>query len=327
VRLPYLIFLLFPFASIAQSGFYGIDSKVAEIPFSDAKTLSQNLASLGKTDKEKVRAIFRWITEHIDYNIRPLGRTRGTPPKYYDAGDDTATTLAPLDERIAAKVLYKGVAFCDGYSRLFKTLCKFAGIKAEVIFGYARANTSRRFGVNHAWNAVYIDSSWYLLDVTWASGVINFSNQYVRQYDDSYFLTPPEAFIRDHYPEDPQWTLVSDPPVYREFARSPFRYSGSIKLGLNDYSPSKGVIEGIVGDTITIEFNTRAEVRNFYVSESPVFDSVSMTEYPFTISNQRFSFKYNITSATGEWLYVFCNDELMLKYKLNIRRDVGLNNH
>jgi Uncharacterized protein involved in cytokinesis, contains TGc (transglutaminase/protease-like) domain len=32
--------------------------------------------------------------------------------------------------------------------------------------------TNRRFAVNHTWNSVYIDSTWYLLDVTWASGVV-----------------------------------------------------------------------------------------------------------------------------------------------------------
>ena len=326
VRLPYLIFLLFSLGSIAQSDFYSIDNKASEIPIADVKTLATQLSSLGKTDREKVRAIFRWITEHIDYNIKPIGRTRSKPEKFYDVDDDTGRTLPPLDERISAKVLYRGVAFCDGYSRLFKTLCAFAGIKAEVIYGYARTNASRRFGANHTWNAVYIDSSWHLLDVTWASGFVSYSNSYTRQYNNSYFLTPPDEFIRDHYPEDPQWTLLNDIPVYREFAHSPFRYSGSVKNGINNYLPSKGVIEGTVGETVTIEFNSKREIRNFYVSESPLFDSVRVLEYPFGVSNQKYSFKYNITPETGEWLYVFCNDELALKYKLNIRRDVGINN-
>jgi transglutaminase-like putative cysteine protease len=39
-------------------------------------TLAKQLASLGKTDREKVRAIFRWITEHIDYNVMPFGEVR-----------------------------------------------------------------------------------------------------------------------------------------------------------------------------------------------------------------------------------------------------------
>ena len=184
------------------------------------------MASLGKTDREKVRAIFRWITEHIDYNVMPFGQRKNITRQFYEEPDDSTVALPPLNERVAAKVLNKGVAFCEGYSRLFKTLCDHAGIKAEIIYGYARTNNNRRFAVNHTWNSVYIDSSWYLLDVTWASGVVCYGNEYIRQYNDFYFLTPPSEFIRDHYPEDLQWTLLNDPPVYREYGQSPFRYSG-----------------------------------------------------------------------------------------------------
>ena len=253
-----LIFLPLRFYSqVGQTNFYKIDSKVESIPVAKSDTLAKQLASLGNTDLEKVRAIFRWITEHIDYNVRPIGRSKKIHHLFYEEPDDSAAALPPLNERVAAKVLYKGVAFCEGYSRLFKTLCDHAGIKAEIIYGYARTNTNRRFGVNHTWNAVYIDSTWHLLDVTWASGVVSLCNEYIRQYNDFYFLTPPGEFIRDHYPEDPQWTLLSNPPVYREYNQSPFRYSGYIKAGINSYFPAKGVIDAAIGDTITIELKVR----------------------------------------------------------------------
>ena len=168
--------------------FIFIDSKVGSIPVAKADTLAKQLASLGKTDREKVRAIFRWITEHIDYNVMPFGQRKKIPRQFYKEPDYSNAALPPLNERIAAKVLNTGVAFCDGYSRLFKTLCDHAGIKAEVIYGYARTNNNRRFAVNTAWNSVYIDSSWYLLDVTWASGVVSYGNEYIRQYNDFYFL-------------------------------------------------------------------------------------------------------------------------------------------
>ena len=209
--------------------FYEIDNKVESIPSSKAHILAKQLAALGSTDKEKVRAIFRWITENIAYNVTPIGRKKNTPVLFYEEPDDSSASLPPLNERVAAKVLYKGVAFCEGYARLFKTLCDHAGIKAEIIYGYARTNNNKRFGVNHAWNAVYLDSAWHVLDVTWASGIVTFTNEYIRQYNDYYFLTPPEQFIRDHYPEDPQWSLLEYPPVYREYNQSPFRYSGYVK--------------------------------------------------------------------------------------------------
>ena len=322
--LAILFFLPLRFYSqVGQTNFYAIDSKVESVSVTKADELARQLALLGKTDREKVRAIFRWITEHIDYNVMPFGRGKKKPLSFYSEPDDSSVALPPLNERIAAKVLNTGVAFCEGYSRLFKTLCDHAGIKAEIIYGYARTNTNRRFGVNHAWNAVYVDSSWYLLDVTWASGFVSYGNEYIRQFNDFYFLASPSDFVRDHYPEDPQWTLLKDPPVYREFAQSPFRYSGYVKAGVSSYFPSKGVIDASVGDTVLIELKARKEISNFFVSESPVLDSVQLSKFSsVNTSGEKLVLKYSITTATGEWLYVFCNEELALRYKLNVKKEI-----
>jgi len=322
--LAILFFLPLRFYSqIGQTNFYAIDSKVESVSVTKADELARQLALLGKTDREKVRAIFRWITEHIDYNVMPFGRGKKKPRSFYSEPDDSNVALPPLNERIAAKVLNTGVAFCEGYSRLFKTLCDHAGIKAEIIYGYARTNTNRRFGVNHAWNAVYVDSSWYLLDVTWASGFVSYGNEYIRQFNDFYFLASPSDFVRDHYPEDPQWTLLKDPPVYREFAQGPFRYSGYVKAGVSSYFPSKGVIDVSVGDTVLIELKARKEISNFFVSESPVLDSVQFSKFSsVNTSGEKLVLKYNITTTTGEWLYVFCNEELALRYKLNVKKEM-----
>ena len=324
-----ILFCIFLFPTVLlhaqskQDNFYRIDNRVVSIPFGKADTLAKQLAALGNTEREKVRAIFRWITEHIDYNVRIYSRGKPGGPLFYEEPEDSSSALPPLNERVAAKVLYKKVAFCDGYARLFKTLCDHAGIQSEIIFGYARTNMSRKFAVNHTWNAVYIDNSWHLLDVTWASGFISYSSQYVKQYNDFYFLTPPEQFIRDHYPEDLQWTLLADPPDYREFAQSPFRYSGFLKAGVTNHFPAKGVIETTIGDTILVELKTKRELTNFYVSASPVFDTTSVALKP-VLNNEKFSFSYPVTPDAGEWLYVFCNEELALRYRLNVKRPVAM---
>jgi hypothetical protein len=116
---------------------------------------------------------------------------------------------------------------------------------------------------------------------------------------------------------------LKDPPVYREYAQSPFRYSGYIKAGINSYFPAKGVIDAAIGDTITIELKARREIVNFFVSESPVFDSTQAILFSPNTVGEKFSFKYNITAATGEWLYVFCNDEPALRYKLNVNKNTA----
>src|SRR4029079_2030806 len=162
------------FSQRKTASFSSIDWRAADIDASSPDTLAMQLTAPYSTDLEKVRAIFRWITEHIEYNTlrsQPYGIV------YYDDGIESAhdndSILQPLDLRVAEIVLKRRVAFCEGYARLFETLCDYAGIRSEVISGYSRTNmSSRQFRCNHKWNAVLIDSNWYLLDVTWASGYL-----------------------------------------------------------------------------------------------------------------------------------------------------------
>src|SRR6187549_1423825 len=109
IFLVILFFLPLRFYSqVGQTNFYAIDNKVGSISVAKTDTLAKQLASLGKTDREKVRAIFRWITEHIDYNVMPGGRGKKKPHSLYNEADDSSAALPPLDERVAAKVLKTG---------------------------------------------------------------------------------------------------------------------------------------------------------------------------------------------------------------------------
>ena len=141
------------------------------------------------------------------------------PIKFLPEPEDTSSVWKSAHEMTAEKVLRRRIAVCDGYAKLFKTLCEYSGIQSEVITGYAKNNTERslRFRTNHTWNAVRIDSVWHLLDVTWASGYVNYGEQFVQRTDESYFLPSPKVFFNDHYPEDLRWSLLENPPSLNEF--------------------------------------------------------------------------------------------------------------
>ncbi|MEO7984612.1 MAG: transglutaminase domain-containing protein, partial [Bacteroidota bacterium] len=224
----------------------------------ESAALATKLTAFAKTDLEKVTAIFKWITGNIAYRVKPNGKTEVVAVnalKTINSGADTEDgPLKPLNQRVAETVLEKRVAVCDGYARLFTTLCDHVGIRSEIIIGYARTVSNKpasRFGVNHYWNAVMIDSSWYLLDATWASGYISAGgHQFIRDYDGTYFLTPARIFFQDHYPDNARWTLLPGSPVPDEFRRSPFKQKSFTKYQITSFSPAGGVIETFVGDTI-----------------------------------------------------------------------------
>ncbi|MBC7949346.1 MAG: hypothetical protein H7Y42_15780 [Chitinophagaceae bacterium] len=298
-----------------------VDLAVRSLETSSPAILVREITSAQQTDREKVTSIFRWITGNISYNVKAWNR--GKRP-IYEEPEDTARTLKPLNQRVAETVLKRRIAVCDGYARLFKTLCDHAGVPSEIIMGYARtgAGSKRdRFKSNHTWNAVYLDSSWHLLDATWASGFTTHrGDAFVQQYDHKYFLASPGEFIVDHYPEDMSWTLLKDPPSLVEFNHTPFKYTGFVKTLINSYSPSKGVIEASLGDSIRFEVESSSIYGLLSVASTPPVDTIWNDDEPAIIGGRKKTCVYNVTDPTVEWLYVTCNGRIILRYRLQIRK-------
>ena len=290
--------------------------------------LAQQLTLSCSTELQKVRAIFYWITENIAYRTKPVRSRKKSSPDFIEDNNDT-TALKPLDERVAETVLENRLAVCDGYARLFKTLCSYSGIQAEVVNGYARTEASKkiqRFRPNHSWNAVWIDSAWQLLDVTWASGYISWhGGDFVRQLDEQYFLTAPDQFIREHYPDDLRWTLMDDPPLMPEFRHSPFKQKSFSKYQITAYSPAKGIIEASPGDTITIELETANAAKDRQVSSDPFLDTTlystatSALLAPSMQMNEKIIYTYITGPPTIQWLYILYNDDIIMRYKLLLK--------
>ena len=326
------ILTLLPATSFAQdwSGdYYTSEKKAGYVLTPDS--LARLLTNGYKTDRDKVTSIFRWITENISYNSRPYyNAVHSSSKRMYD--DEDTGALKPLSERVAIDVLKKRIALCDGYARLFKTLCDYAGIKSEVISGYADGGMGRRrlkFTSNHRWNAVYLDSAWHLLDVTWASGYMTYSsNDFIQNYNNHYFLTPADQFIRDHYPEELQWTLLPGPPAISEYRYSPFKLNAFIKFKIESFKPQTGIIEALPGDTIQFELETGNDEKRLFVADTPYVDSavIANATFPdssklgFSVAGNRVFCKYIVRSADVKWLHVIFNDEVIMRYKLNIKK-------
>lgn len=317
-----------PLASFAQES-YSFTKKAEYVLTPDS--LARMLTNDYKSDRDKVASIFHWITENITYNVRSHYSVNHSSAKNYYDDDDTGA-LKPLSERVAIDVLKRRIALCDGYARLFKTLCDYAGIKSEVISGYAdggMGHSRLKFASNHRWNAVYLDSAWQLLDVTWASGYITYSSSdFIQNYNNHYFLTPADEFIHDHYPEELQWTLLRQPPAISEFRYSPFKLNAFIKNKIISYKPQSGIINAFPGDTIQIELETGSDEKHLFVTDTSYVDSavIATVTLPdsanqkYTITGNRVLCKYIVTSVGAEWLHVILNDEVIMRYKLNIKK-------
>ena len=294
--------------------------------------LAKKLTANQNSELGKVTSIFKWITENISYRTKPDYRSQKTIDEIEVIDDGP---LKPLNERVAETVLNKRVAVCDGYARLFTTLCDYAGIRSEVVVGFAKSGTNKptqRFGVNHYWNAVMIGEKWFLLDATWASGYFTQrSNEFIREYDEKYFLTAPEIFIQDHYPDDARWTLLPDSKILDEFKWSPFKLKSYSKYHFTSFYPASGIIEASVGDTIKLSIETSIKELGRDVSPGLLIDSAIFSHSPSwvflkpdlsvkTASQNRFNYIYKVSSPDVEWLYLMYNDDLVLRYKINVKK-------
>ncbi|HTA62855.1 MAG TPA: transglutaminase domain-containing protein, partial [Bacteroidia bacterium] len=115
----------------------------------------------GKTiDQEKFDVIYAWVATNIRYDFR----------QYYSPSGTFAQRTS--------HILKTKRAVCLGYANLMDSLLTIAGITNTTVSGYAKDEI---FDVhdsiyldNHAWNAVKLDGLWYLYDVTWSTGHLEY---------------------------------------------------------------------------------------------------------------------------------------------------------
>jgi len=194
MKLNYLIIILsliiFTNHSKAQTSYSEIDKTWKKIPnnITKHKEIAHYLTRNINTEKEKIRAIYIWITHNIKYDYTKKNKN----------------STYPLSHNFSEEVLQKRKGVCLHYSSLFKTMAEDVGIKAYIINGISKNYKDSISALSHSWNAVKIDNSYFFLDLTWASGFV-INNIYVNEFRDIYFLSKADEFIKDHLPYDPIW--------------------------------------------------------------------------------------------------------------------------
>lgn len=329
MKLIFPVFLLVSSMCICQTvpiDFTLIDSSVKKVPSGVPGILAQNLTAPYETDIEKVRSIFKWITENIAYDTKGYYNLNDIYKGLYQPLDslDSATVYKNYNDNIVKKVLREKVAICDGYTRLFKTLCDYAKIKAEIVTGYVRwysdsiGEQTKRI---HAWNAVEIDGKWHLLDPTWASGFSNTDvTAFKKEYDDYYFLTPPDDLLNDHFPLDSKWLLLPHSITIKAFYNQPYLFSAFRKFKIKSYKPVTGVIETMVGDKILFELEADEPEKQMAVLASLRADSRDLLKPKNTVTGNKVAYLYDITSGETKELNVIYKGELAMRYRVRFKK-------
>lgn len=144
------------------------------------------------------------------------------------------------------------LSVCAGYSALFEAIGRAAGLTVRSVYGRARHSAADGMGEGHAWNAVKLDSRWYLIDTTWDAGDVD-AEGFHKRYKTWYFLIPPEVLLADHYPDENRWQLLAPPRTSGEYLRTPALRPEFFAHGLRLVSPDRAESDARGSVVVTID--------------------------------------------------------------------------
>ena len=163
----------------------------------DYSTFAEQLTSDCEGDYQKIRAIYEWICQTIEY--------------------DNTLSIHTADSCVDTR---RGV--CQAYCELFYRLAEAVDVNVEIISGKSKNKDGDIVDTGHAWLFAYTrENHGILLDPTWGSGTSD-GICFTRSDDPwDWFDVSPEWMILSHFPDDPSYQLLDDPLSLEEFASLP----------------------------------------------------------------------------------------------------------
>lgn len=175
---------------------------VPEASQATPETVGAYMAKTFPDEATRARAIHDFIADRTAYDVHSY-----RVPK----------ERAPQD---AVSTFTRHMGVCEGFARLFLAIAKSAGLEAQYLIGDAKGDGGQVDGNGHAWNAVKVAGTWYLVDVTWDAGPVN-NDLFEKKYGTEYLFTPAELFGLDHFPKEAAWQLRTPTISRGDFMRTP----------------------------------------------------------------------------------------------------------
>lgn len=210
--------------------------------FSDTKKATAVLLPFCKSDMDKARCIYSFVTHRIKYDFSSTA---------FDAND----------------VLKHKYAVCQGYANLIDAMFAEAQLQCKIITGYTKPNLSVRnhnlSRTNHAWNAVKIEGIWQLVDATWGAGFYDYgTRKFTAQYETNYFMASPLMMKYTHYSTDTIMTMLTGGLPAQTFIDYPYAWRGFEANNITSISPDKFKLKIKKGSNFIIEFSTNETVSD-----------------------------------------------------------------
>ncbi len=313
-----LFFFLIGYAGYSQN-ITSVDNIVKSYPrYTKPEQLANKIKQDFKDDASKVRAVFRWLTNNIHYNLEEYYQPKKVISFRYSTEAEKLQKLQEIKDEIVEKAFLTKLGVCEEYAQSFKKMADLLGIEAQVIKGYVR-NSAQEIGrvpntTNHAWNSVKIGNRWILLDATWAAGYL-LNGKWQKDFNEYFFAIDPEKIEQTHFPDDRKWQIVLDYNSLEDFYNQPIYSQGFLRTDLEIISPKKGniIVNRSKKIVLTIK-NLSASNRLYYIYKGerhPQQPEISYNGNLATVSIEN--------PGRNTELYLFLNRNLALEYRVNVQ--------
>ncbi|KAG6841900.1 hypothetical protein C0991_005630 [Blastosporella zonata] len=241
---------------------------------------------------EKARAIFTWLHHNIAYDAE----------SFLSGNVQTSTPESTLSS---------GLAVCDGYAGLFKSLAERVGIHVHKVTGHGKGIGYQatepglpipKYAGNHAWNCIFLDGEWHLIDSCWGAGALH-GSIYQQRFDARWFTSSPREFGRTHFPEDPSYQLISDddsgPVSWEDYIMEPAGPTIFVDFYNLDLWPT-----ALLPSTRTVQGGTRVFFSVFKRCEHMSTADSDNFVYLISVGNERVALEVNSEGGWGADVYI-----------------------
>ena len=225
-----LILLVFYSSNSFYQSYHKVDEKIQNYPqFKSINDLGIRIQNNFSSDINRIRAAFSWVARNIYYNETLEEVFQPKKRLAYHSKSDKQKAIRKIELGKINRAFQNKKGVCEDFSLILNELLTQFGIPNKVILGIIKTDIKDVKGKhllkNHAWNAVYIDDHWELMDVTLASGYWSIqAKKFIRSFNEYYFFTSPQEFIKVHYPANPKWQLSNNLVDVETFYNEPIYY-------------------------------------------------------------------------------------------------------
>ena len=271
-------------------------------------TISYIVTKKFSDPKDKVRAIFDWVTYNINYDVK-AGKNNDN--------EKTSTDL----------VLKSRKATAAGFAGLFQDMCSVVKIRCLTVDGYAKYTTEQIIekpdGFNHTWAVVQLGQSpdsWYYVDPTWGSGYTDDKKtKFTKAFNADYFFSDKTIFNFQHFPDNSAWMLGAGAKTESSFFSLPLVKSSAFEYQLGKFLPENGFIKTKLGKPVSfsVKLNTSSavEIVSLEIGENKK-KKIKTVDFTYTRGIISFSYKFDMEDTYPVNLLV--NNKPLLGYLVEV---------